>query len=658
MTDKIETQQTVVKKDAPQGIVSLVFTDVQSSTALWEQYPEQMASALQLHNRTIRALIENFDGYEVKTEGDAFMVAFSSPLDAANFCLQVQLDLLHLKWPERLLEDSSVSIENDFEGKMIFRGLRVRMGVHTGEPICEPDPVTGRMDYFGPMVNRAARVASIPHGGQIVVSQQAWVEIRRITESQSEKQLIAHESKDLGGFRLKGLEDETFVFQILPESLANRFFNMEGKGQSEAVPKVQNAKGLREEMEKLKVDHVILQRKLKKLKESADEAKEKAEELSAWVESQRAAIEAGGGAIGDFVIKVDWITKNQSTILGLIKDTEEKTSFISNSIERLDNNVTSINRDEKFIEGLHSQIDSGEKEKSTLQKKLDDLRAHMQELNTSINYKDESIDALTKKNKENEAQIQDLEGQIKLLTSKKKKDGIFQRIIRTKPKDENEKTEDKKEKKEKKAGGDSSTTVSISPDTHGSPTSEDSSSAGGRREREKQKKEHRKSFKNLFGVLSHHETQQDKAPQQEKPSTQSPPSSPKNEGDSSNPALSSASPSLSPFSSPSASPSPSASSFSAFIPDEEDRPKEETIKHEPTLESMADKEISNEEEESCASEPEASHPVVLPIANLDSPISPTPDQVEAPEGSAPDDDDDDFDADTLDQLEKMMEEEQ
>lgn len=63
--------------DAPLGRITIAFTDVENSTALWERLPRVMAISLKLHNNLIRGAIERYHGYEVKTEGDAFMVAFS-----------------------------------------------------------------------------------------------------------------------------------------------------------------------------------------------------------------------------------------------------------------------------------------------------------------------------------------------------------------------------------------------------------------------------------------------------------------------------------------------------------------------------------------------------------------------------------------------------
>lgn len=91
------------------GTVTIVFSDVQSSTAQWELYPDAMSEAMEVHNSTIREKILLTGGYEVKTgedsaksdllEGDSFMVAFPSAVSAVWFCLFVQEALLHAKWP-------------------------------------------------------------------------------------------------------------------------------------------------------------------------------------------------------------------------------------------------------------------------------------------------------------------------------------------------------------------------------------------------------------------------------------------------------------------------------------------------------------------------------------------------------------------------------
>ncbi|KAF1848276.1 PP2C-domain-containing protein [Cucurbitaria berberidis CBS 394.84] len=236
--------------DAPVGEVSLVFTDIKNSTLLWETYPIAMRSAIKMHNELMRRQLRIIGGYEVKTEGDAFMVAFRTVTSALLWCFTIQSQLLEVQWPQEILSSVNGQEVVDPDGNVIFRGLSVRMGVHWGTPVCEVDPVTKRMDYFGPMVNRASRISSVADGGQITVSSDFIAEIQRLLETHIEgdrsnsigseeaygddvnNQLIRQELrslssqgfevKDLGERRLKGLENPEYIYLMYPHSLASR----------------------------------------------------------------------------------------------------------------------------------------------------------------------------------------------------------------------------------------------------------------------------------------------------------------------------------------------------------------------------------------------------------------------------------------------------
>ncbi|KAJ4303722.1 hypothetical protein N0V90_002623 [Kalmusia sp. IMI 367209] len=236
--------------DAPTGEVSLVFTDIKSSTLLWETYPIAMRSAIKMHNELMRRQLRIIGGYEVKTEGDAFMVAFPTVTSALLWCFTIQSQLLEVPWPQEILNSVNGQEVVDPNGNVIFRGLSVRMGIHWGTPVCEVDPVTKRMDYFGPMVNRASRISSVADGGQITVSSDFIAEIQRLLEthiegdrsnsigseeqygddqlSQAIRQELrslssqGFEVKDLGERRLKGLENPEYIYLMYPHSLASR----------------------------------------------------------------------------------------------------------------------------------------------------------------------------------------------------------------------------------------------------------------------------------------------------------------------------------------------------------------------------------------------------------------------------------------------------
>ncbi|TVY20554.1 Adenylate cyclase, partial [Lachnellula arida] len=235
---------------APVGDVSIVFTDIKSSTLLWETYPSAMRSAIKLHNDVMRRQLRNIGGYEVKTEGDAFMVSFPTATSALLWCFAVQSHLLEVEWPSEVLGSVLGQEIYDNDQTLIFKGLSVRMGVHWGRPVCENDPVTRRMDYFGPMVNRASRISTVADGGQITVSADFISEIQRCLETYSESDrsgstgseeaydndLLSQsirrelrslssqgfEVKDIGERKLKGLENPEYIYLMYPHALSGR----------------------------------------------------------------------------------------------------------------------------------------------------------------------------------------------------------------------------------------------------------------------------------------------------------------------------------------------------------------------------------------------------------------------------------------------------
>eukprot|EP01065_Artemidia_motanka_P014218 TRINITY_DN1818_c3_g3_i1.p1 TRINITY_DN1818_c3_g3~~TRINITY_DN1818_c3_g3_i1.p1 ORF type:complete len:488 (+),score=130.00 TRINITY_DN1818_c3_g3_i1:1002-2465(+) len=151
--------------------VTMCFTDIQSSTELWESYPQGMHTALQQHNDSIRRVAKERCGYEVKVIGDSFMLAFRSAEEACLFAVEVQEELAAVQWPSELLQHP-LCRRVEVAGEVVWCGPRVRIGLNCGAVRVEKNPVTGRCDYFGPTVNTAARVeACLRHGGLIGVTQ-------------------------------------------------------------------------------------------------------------------------------------------------------------------------------------------------------------------------------------------------------------------------------------------------------------------------------------------------------------------------------------------------------------------------------------------------------------------------------------------------------
>ncbi|KAL3142345.1 hypothetical protein ABBQ38_002682 [Trebouxia sp. C0009 RCD-2024] len=151
--------------------MSIVMTDVEGSTSLWEWNSRIMNSALALHDYTLRSLLPKYFGYEVTTEGDAFIVAFHDPIDAIGWALHVQLALLEAPWPPELLQHEKARVETCAEGKLLFRGLRVRVAINTGIPTeIIVHNVTKQVEYRGEMVDLTEALSHLPAGGQVVLS--------------------------------------------------------------------------------------------------------------------------------------------------------------------------------------------------------------------------------------------------------------------------------------------------------------------------------------------------------------------------------------------------------------------------------------------------------------------------------------------------------
>jgi class 3 adenylate cyclase len=205
------TERTTLDADdgAPVGRVTLVFTDIQGSTQLWEADAAVARASLAAHDAVMRAALQKHGGYEVKTEGDAFMIAFKNPSQALRFCVEVQLSLQRHPWSDALLARPEAA---ETDG---FRGLRVRMGVHEGHPECRR--AGGRADYYGPMVNRAARISGVGHGGQILVSEETW-------ERMDRRARAAVTATPLGSYALRGLSGTQDIVQVLPVELDERQF--------------------------------------------------------------------------------------------------------------------------------------------------------------------------------------------------------------------------------------------------------------------------------------------------------------------------------------------------------------------------------------------------------------------------------------------------
>lgn len=179
----------------PTGTITFLFTDIEGSTVLWERAPEAMRAALAHHDALLRRAIEEHGGYVFKTVGDAFCAAFAAAPAAASAALAAQAALRAAAW-------------DGLPGQPAT--LRVRMALHSG--LAEERDG----DYFGPALNRVARLLATGHGGQTLASRSA-VELLR-------DHLPAGAAlRELGEYRLKDLSRPEQVFQLDGPGLPTAF---------------------------------------------------------------------------------------------------------------------------------------------------------------------------------------------------------------------------------------------------------------------------------------------------------------------------------------------------------------------------------------------------------------------------------------------------
>jgi predicted ATPase/class 3 adenylate cyclase len=191
-------------RELPSGTVTMLFSDVEGSTALLSRLGERYAEALSAQRAVLRDAIGSCRGHELGTEGDSFFVVFESASDAVRCCVAAQLGLAHHDWPDG-------------------DAVRVRMGLHSGEPTRHED------GYIGMDVHRAARIAATAHGGQVVLSD--------VTRAIVEPQLPAGVSvDDLGWHRLKDIQAPERLYPLVVSGLERRFPPLRSLGAHTSLP--------------------------------------------------------------------------------------------------------------------------------------------------------------------------------------------------------------------------------------------------------------------------------------------------------------------------------------------------------------------------------------------------------------------------------------
>lgn len=187
-----------IPSDIPTGFVAIACTEIQHSSILWEELPTPMLQATRTHDDIIRYNLEQFEGYEAEVLNNAFELAFKSAKSALQFCLRVQTDLIAAQWPAELLNSPYCQQERDEDYNLIRRGLSVNMSIHWGQPICEMNRMTNRMDYIGPVVHRALKAVEAADGGQVVVTENFLNELEGAARSHAKTPIVHPKGLGLG----------------------------------------------------------------------------------------------------------------------------------------------------------------------------------------------------------------------------------------------------------------------------------------------------------------------------------------------------------------------------------------------------------------------------------------------------------------------------
>ncbi len=195
--------------NVPSGTVTFLFTDIEGSTKLLERLREEYATVLEVQRQIFRAAFGRWNGHEIDTQGDSFFVAFPRAIDAVCCVMEAQRELVAINWPQGVQ-------------------VRVRMGLHTGEPIVtRGGGLTGSIKerpgerqappfYIGMDVHRAARIAAAGYGGQALLSQTT----RDLVYQDLPK---GTSLRDLGAHKLKDIRFPQQIYQLEIEGLVSEF---------------------------------------------------------------------------------------------------------------------------------------------------------------------------------------------------------------------------------------------------------------------------------------------------------------------------------------------------------------------------------------------------------------------------------------------------
>jgi len=189
-----------------------VMTDLESSTAQANADPDAFLQVQDIHDTVMREGIAKHGGYEINTEGDAFQVAFTTVHQAVLFSMETQYRLLESAWPRDVLKLPSCREVLAPDGSILFRGPRVRMGVHwaaEGMVAQRLHVLTKHRVFSGPAFLMAQEVGDVAHGGQVALTHDAWLELRHSMDQAGFPTI-----EQLGLYKLESWPTPVWLYQV------------------------------------------------------------------------------------------------------------------------------------------------------------------------------------------------------------------------------------------------------------------------------------------------------------------------------------------------------------------------------------------------------------------------------------------------------------
>jgi len=262
----------------PLGSVTFLFTDIEGSTRLLQQLGEKFSTVLEEHRQILLEECETHNGRVVGTQGDSFFVAFASAEDAISAVMQAQRALAAHPWPDGV-------------------NVRVRMGLHTGEP-----QISASESYVGIDVHRAARIAAAAHGGQVLISQTTYDLVRKELPD-------GVTLRDLGEHHLKDLRQPKHLYQLIIAGLPSDFPPLKSLDASLNNLPIQLTSFIGREKELTEIKQAISEHRLVTLTGPGGSGK------------TRLALQVAAGMIGHFHAGVFFVALAPITDPGLVAST-------------------------------------------------------------------------------------------------------------------------------------------------------------------------------------------------------------------------------------------------------------------------------------------------------------------------------------------------